>query len=393
MSDLNQKIIQLLSSRHYQKLAAYRPPFQPLNVLGITHRELSFSSVFAWLLSDPENKKFRQGFLLLVMRKLGLHCAVGLDEPIIVRREFGDDQAGRIDVFVQLEKLDLVVAIEIKVKAGEGEYQISRYQEFLLKRYRRQNNRAVVYITPFGRSATTASDKSDVRVFPVSWKSIADILDGCTGHGEIHDFRVQFSKHIRRSVLMHREEKQIVIDFLKEGDNAKTIRKVMEYVPDLGEEEYTEKYKCIVADVLSVNVSDLELAPHRTRGNTRELKIRVKDWNKAGIPITLMLWNYETTALRLLVFSNHYEGNAISLNNFSSTSNGVVGNYPKLPGWSWHSVIATDGDQVVPEESIIGYEIFHDKFWDTVKVRLRKQIGYLLPLIQNYVAAVKETDR
>lgn len=186
---------------------------------------------------------------------------------------------------------------------------------------------------------------------------------------------------------MHRDEKQIVIDFLKEGDNAKTIRRIMEYLPDLGEDEYTVKYKRIVAEVLSVDESDLELGKYPTRGNTRELKIRVKDWNKAGIPITLMLYNYETTALRVLVFSKQYQRNVNSLNDFSRTSNGVVGSYPRLPGWSWHSVIATDGDQEVPQESKIGCEIFHDEFWNKVEVRLREQIGGLLPLIQKFLAA------
>jgi len=357
-----------------------------LNVLGIANRELSFSSVLAWLLSDPENKEFRQEFLLLITRKLGLHRAVSLDEPIIVRREYGDDQAGRIDVFVQLETLDLVVAIEIKVKAGEGDKQISRYQEYLRRQYPHNKHKIVVYITPFGRSPTTATDQSDVRVLPVSWKNLADILEDCTGHGEIHDFRIQFSKHIRRSVLMHRDEKQIVIDFLKEGDNAKTIRRIMEYLPDLGEDEYTAEYKRIVAEVLSVDESDLELGKYPTRGNTRELKIRVKDWKKAGIPITLMLYNYKTTALRVLVFSKQYKSNVNTLNDLSRISKGVVGNYPKLPGWSWHSVIARDGDQEVPQESIIGYEIFHDDFWNRVEIRLREQIEDLLPLIQNYLA-------
>lgn len=387
MSDLKQKIIQLLSSRHYHNLATYRPPFEPLNVLGIAHRELSFSSVLGWLLSDPENKEFRHAFLLLITTEIGLNSANGLDQPIIVRREYGDDEAGRIDVFVQLESLDFVVAIEIKVKASEGHDQISRYQEFLLRRYRRNNNRAVVYITPFGRSPATASELSEVPVLNISWETIAEILDDCTGHGEIHDFRIQFSKHIRRSVLMHRDEKKIVIDFLKEGDNAKTIRRIMEYLPDLGEEEYTEEYKRIVANVLSLDESDLKLDKYVTKGSTRELKIRVKKWNKAGMPFTLMLYNYKTTALRVLIWSGEYEINAELLKNLSRTSQGIVGNFPKVSGWTcWRSVIATDGDREVPQESIVGYEIFHDKFWEKVEVRLREQIGHLLPLVQNYLA-------
>ena len=369
-------------------LATYRPPFQPLAVLGITHRERSFSSVLCWLLSDSENKKFRHEFLLSITRMLGLDYVDGLDEPIILRREYGDAKAGRIDVFVQLESLDLVVAIEIKVRAGEGDDQISRYQEFLQRQYQHNNNKAVVYITPFGESPAAARELAEVPVLNVSWKRISDILDDCNGHGEIHDFRVQFSKHIRRSVLMHRDERQIVIDFLKEGANAKTIRRIMEYFPDLGEDEYTEGYKRIAAKVLSMDESDLNLGKYSHKSRTAELKITVKDWNHAGMPFTLMLYNYATPALRVLIWSKHYDDNRVLLDKFSRRSNGIVGTFPKVSGWTcWRSVIATDGDQELPQDSVIGYEIFHDEFWDEVEVMLRQQIGELLPLIQEYLAA------
>ena len=394
MSKFQQDIIRLLSSRHYKELATYRPPFQPWNVLGITHRELSFSSVLAWLLSDSENKEFRHGFLLSITRKLGLNYAHGLDEPIIVRREYGYDEAGRIDVFVQLKAMNLVIAIEVKVHTGEGDKQILRYQKFLRKQFPQNKHKVVVFITPSGRLPTTAGDQCGVRVLPVSWETIVDILEDCTGHGEIHNFRVQFSKHLRRSVLMHRDEKQIVIDFLKEGDNAKTIRRMMKYFPDLGEDEYAEKYKRIVAEVLCLNESDLKLDKYpSTKGKTKELKIEVKAWNNASMPLpfTLMLCNKETLALRLLTWSESYEQNADSLKNFSRTSNGVVGNFPKVAGWShWRSVLASDGDQYMPRESIIDYEFFHDEFWGEVKEKLHQQIAPLLPLIQDHLAGANQ---
>ena len=60
MNDFQQAIIRLKSSPHYQKLATYKPPFDPFEVMGVPYRELSHSKVLGWLLSDDANGEFRQ---------------------------------------------------------------------------------------------------------------------------------------------------------------------------------------------------------------------------------------------------------------------------------------------------------------------------------------------
>ncbi len=216
MSGFERKEIQLLSSPHYQRLATFQPPFDPLDVLGIPHRELSYSSVLRWLLSDPQNKEFQQEFLKKIAKKLKINLDPHLSHTILVQREHGDSEAGRTDLFAQVESRDLAIAIEVKVKSEEGHQQISRYQDFLRRKYASSENKIVVFITPFGRSPVSAApDIPEVPVLAMFWKWIAARLNQCNGYGEMHDFRMQFAKHIRRSVLMHREERQIVIDLLR----------------------------------------------------------------------------------------------------------------------------------------------------------------------------------
>ena len=385
MSDFEHKIIQLLSSPHYQELAAYKPPFDPFQVVGVPGRELSHSRVLSWLLSDPANRTFRREFVSWILgNELDTRC----DEPIDVKREYGDDKAGRIDVFAHLPSLDLAVAIEVKVWADEGTDQISRYQDFLGRMFPHcTTKKVVVFLTRLGNSPTTACKRTDVPVLRMSWRRIADIIGECSGRGEEHDFRVQFRKHIYRSVLMDREERRIVIDLLKKEDNIETIRKIIDNYPHLGNEEYVKRYTCIVANVLSEDQSKLNLIKNPGRGNVvKELKIEVPKWNDAGLPFTLMLYKYQNSAVRVLLSCEAYDRDTDSLKKFSKSSNGIVGDFPKLVSWSyWHSVLASDGNQAEAHETVIDAEIFEGIFWEQVEEKLRSQLEPLLPLIHRAV--------
>ena len=71
---------------------------------------------------------------------------------------------------------------------------------------------------------------------------------------------------------MDRDERSMVIDLLHEGDNSKTLRKIIDNYPHLGDEDYVEKWESIVAKVISE--SGLELLKYPVHGNakTKELK-------------------------------------------------------------------------------------------------------------------------
>ena len=132
MSALEQRIIALLSSPNYQKLAAYTPPFDPFSVINCS--EKNYSNVLHWLLSDSANSTFRKHFVSWISDELK-----GISKPLendldgaepIVECEYGDGEFGRVDVLMHFP-LKLAVAIEVKVWASEGHEQISRYQDLL----------------------------------------------------------------------------------------------------------------------------------------------------------------------------------------------------------------------------------------------------------------------
>ena len=108
MSDLQKAVFRLVSSPHYQKLATYKPPFDPFDVMGVLYREHNHSKVLGWLLSDETNREFRQEFISWIVDKLkNYNLSVGTEERVEIKPEYGDEKAGRIDVFAHFPDLKL----------------------------------------------------------------------------------------------------------------------------------------------------------------------------------------------------------------------------------------------------------------------------------------------
>ena len=394
MGDFAQQIVALLSSRHYQELATFDPPFDPMEVLGVSGRELSYSSVLAWLLRDPVNRGFRQSFLAWVAKN-GLSFEASKDEPIEIKREYGDQEAGRIDVFVNFPRRKLVIAIEVKVWAEEGQDQISRYQNFLSSRFA-DSCKMVVFLTRCGYKPKSKGKSPCVPVLEMSWREVADMLGDCPGQGEESDFRAQFREHIHRSVLMQDEGKRkIVIDLLRQGDNAKTIRTIIDNYPNIGDDEYVDRWKKIVSEAVNnpreeVNIPEEEFKVQKypARGNdTKELRITVRKWTEGGLPFTLMLYKYGNASVRVLLHHNEYHNNKDKLDEFSESTDGIVGDFPPVANWSgtWHSVLKCHGSQEEPSETLIEKEIWEDCFWVQAEEKLKKQLDPLKKKIEEWI--------
>ena len=411
MGDLQQAIYRLRSSSHYQKLATYKPPFDPFEVMGVPYRELSHSKVLSWLLSDEANKEFRQKFVSWIVKRLDNNSlAVGADEHVDVRLEYGDDRAGRADVFAYFNCLKLAVAIEVKIRAGEQDGQIERYQRFLKRNYAVCNNKAVIFLTPFGDSPNTDNPETCVPVLNMSWDIVASMIDNmqpeqsdennndnvsiiARGSGEKtrekHLFRIQFRRHLGREIVMNKkEEKQIVRDLLREGDNARTMQTILDNLPSL--EDFSEQWKKIVSKVCGVEEDSLEFKTYAPRGSAvKELKITVPRWRDAGLPFTLILYKYQNAGVRLLLRKEAFEKYREKLEEFAESSNGIVNDkFPSANEWTgWHAVLTADGSMSEPPETVIDAENFyHDENWkEQVEEKLKSQMTKLHKPIRNWL--------
>lgn len=434
MSDLQQAIDKLRSSSYYKELAAYKPPFNPFEIAGVTHRELTHSSVLAWLLRDEANKEFRQKFvdkiatdkpeLDLSVLKLNNPGDPRL-KPKIVKTEEGD-KTGRIDVFAHFESLKLVIGIEVKVWAGEQDDQVERYQEFLCREYSDSDyNRVIVFLTPGGYSSETKNSGTGVPVLEMPWSDIALMIrDMRAALGNENDFRMQFSQHLEKHLTVDETEGQRIVrkllsegdnaetlakiidhesslqgkvrELLSKGDNAKTLAKIIDNMPSLG--DYSDQWKRIVANVCGVKEpNSLNVIPYTTKeglikelrrlpewqntgGLIKELKICIPEWQKAGLPFTLMLYKYQKAGVRVLLYKNCLEGSELKaeLKKFArlgNCSNSIVNSeFPKLDDWDvWYSVLTKDGANGEPEHTLID-NIWSEDWAEKAEKRLREQI-------------------
>ena len=194
---LQQAIDKLRSSPHYKGLATYEPPFNPFEIAGVTYRELTHSSVLAWLLRNKANREFRQRFVAWIKDRIVAEAEKKEDnrklqklweglvvpenpedsslEPKIVRTEKGD-KTSRIDVFAHFESLKLAIGIEVKVWAGEQDEQVKRYQDLLCKDYPGYK-KSVVFLTPTGWPPKTADENNvDVPVLAMSWGYVSKMI-------------------------------------------------------------------------------------------------------------------------------------------------------------------------------------------------------------------------
>lgn len=394
MSDLQQAIDKLKSSLHYQKLATYKPPFDPFEVMGVPYRERSHSKVLGWLLSDESNREFRQEFVSwIVNRPDNDNPDVGANESpdITCKCEHGDNEAGRIDVFAHFPDIKLAVAIEVKVRIRQGEQdsQIGRYQCFLNREYP-NCMKVVIFLTPSGEASKTEDPGTGVPVLNMSWDQVERIIDNMRPEqGNENDFRVQFRNHLRRVIVMNeKEEKRIVRELLCEGDNARILQPILDNVPSL--RDFSEQWKKIVAEVCGVEEDSLELKTYTERYVLRELKIRVPAWCEAGLPFTLMLSKYdEAASVRILLRNNDYDKHKERLDKFAGTNKSIVNDeFPPAENWSgWYTVLAVDGSEEYPPGTVIDTEIFYhyEKWNKQVKEKLERQMRPLLDPIQDWL--------
>ena len=298
MSNLEAAIKCLKKSPHYKDLRDYKPPFNPFEAMSVTSRELTHSSVLAWLLKDGANKKFRQKFVAWIANQstkpdeeikheFNFYHAED-DNDIEVRCEYGDEKS-RIDVLVCIGSLNLVIGIEVKVWADEQPEQVSRYQDLLNESYSNYKNKIVIFLTPRGDKSTTAyppSQCSNVPVVLMSWGDIAEIInevnDASENIGEKYIFRKQFSQHIKRNILMEEREKELVSNLLSDPSHEETIQKIINNMPSLN--KYSDGWKQIVANVCKTDKSSLEEETWPKK-SPQELKLTIPEWGKRRITI------------------------------------------------------------------------------------------------------------
>lgn len=150
-TDLNKLYTNLLKDTDFEKLELMRNQPNIFEILGVSDYEIRHSHFLAWLF-EPKGSHgigdyFLKRFLLDIFQderscKNVIDIHELLNEDIILHRE-------KFNIDILIEFNTTIIVIENKIHAGEGEDQLQRYKESVIKDY--PNKKLIfVYLTKYG---------------------------------------------------------------------------------------------------------------------------------------------------------------------------------------------------------------------------------------------------
>jgi len=232
---------ELVKTIEFSEFAPRDKDLDFLSALGIKYREISHSSLLAYLF-DPKNPHdLGSRFLLEFIRSLP--CAKHLDnhqgkvlpDDLIASIEADEDlhvstqtEDERIDVSLILPKHSLIVGIEVKIHAGEQQDQLERYQNSLENRDER--HKLMVFLTPSGRPAKTAADDHGVSCVNLSWGEVGQQLESSNTDksSRYHEFIGHCANHFMRRLDSSPPQSQAAKALLKRPVYAHLVRRIID---------------------------------------------------------------------------------------------------------------------------------------------------------------------
>ena len=184
--------------------------FNPLEVMGVVHRELQHSNVLGWLLDPKGSHKMGNYFLKGFISELDMFGAERIElllsdlDQVEVRREWEN-----IDIVIAGREPSFAIVIENKVWAGRtGADQLLRYRkkaEQLLGDFDRQY---FVFLTPFPQ--TLSAEEEQARYINLTYETVVAILkslpfDDLSISNDVNSFIEHYIKTLQNNIIMDSE--------------------------------------------------------------------------------------------------------------------------------------------------------------------------------------------
>lgn len=221
----------LKQDSQFQKLHTILNRFNIFSTLNIEHFEIRHSNVLAWLFDtrgSHQLKDFPLSCFLNSLRQMNMPIAP--TNSALVRREVKIGTSGQIDLLLDLNNGE-ILAIENKIKSGEGANQLKRYREALQKEYSYKTLH-LLFLTPAGSSPKT--DDEGKWIFG-SYDLVADMVEAILKREDVQpdvrSFLEDYSEILKREVLMEDKEiEELCTDLY--SHHSKVFDAVMEYKQD-----------------------------------------------------------------------------------------------------------------------------------------------------------------
>jgi PD-(D/E)XK nuclease superfamily protein len=295
--------------------------FDPFEALGITGRELSYSTLLAYFLRPSSGHRlgfaFLKAFFNAVLEETSDTASL---VPFLAHVDDTDENSVRvwrewrsIDIVVTWntgDRGDAVVAIENKIWAAEGWKQLARYQNELARQFPKAL-KAVIFLTPTGRSSDTKIVHPEVVPIEASYGAVQKALKLARDHSHapepVRHFLEAVESHVKEVIMGTGELKKAVHGVWANPEHARLLFELIKHRPGL--ENIRAEYEAgIKQGLMSVTENELDRGDNigfSLYGTpTREVKFQVPSWCKAGLPLTIMLYHGTTEqrpAVRLFV--------------------------------------------------------------------------------------------
>lgn len=215
----------------FKKLHSLLSRFNIFSALNIEHFEIRHSNVLAWLLTSTETHQLQNQPLCLFLEILrNKHIDISPAHSALVKREMKLPNTGQIDLLLYLDSGE-IIAIENKVKAGEGKNQLKRYRNALEKLYPHTKIH-YLFLTPAGDSPKTDDeDKWNFVSYDVVASMLTSLLQKQNSSKEVGVFLEHYLETVKREVLMDKKETEELCTQLY-AKYPEVFNAVMEYKQD-----------------------------------------------------------------------------------------------------------------------------------------------------------------
>jgi|GEM_PF-5799073 len=282
------------------KLERYQPSVTFMRLLGLDRSELFHSRALEYLLDNrrsPVASALASRILRATAKRLpedhhhlGLQMNQAADSVRLTRcrREYPCPE-GFIDIVLRVESDEgngAVLAFENKIDAWERDHQISDYQKAIGRLFP-TNSAAVIFLTPLGREPRTSDRNAPVPAVMLGYDILRDILMEVadeTGDGPCEWVLRSLARHIEEEVMGGNSEREMVMQLWRQYPAA--MRAVVAHRPRL--KHVRTQFERHLQEALPPGIS-MEVTTLPSQGNIREIKVMVKQWNAAGLPLTFML--------------------------------------------------------------------------------------------------------
>ena len=353
------------------ELDHFVPPLQIIRSFGVERNEVAHSRLLAALL-NPQRHRGAETMLRALLRDIlreqqltgaaseRLREILGASwTHVDIQREFQF-----IDLVVQITSSQhaVIIGIENKIDAGEGDEQLGRYQGKLESAFPDQTS-IMVFLTPTGRTPTTALSHSSVPVISVGYYLIVEAVKEAwrEAEPESRDQHAlsEIAAHLKEDILGEETEVKTLVRELWKA-HGKALHLAMEHRPRL--EDVRTLYEALLRERFG---DDAHTYYWRSRGELREIKMQLHSWHNAGFQFEFILHvdGNGLPVVRLLIWGDHYDAHAASLREWardvSASDPALIDEgFSKLRNWwGWRRVFL-EGDY--PAEAVLDEQAFDE---------------------------------